>query len=193
MFRSLDRMPIWNWYHLHKTNDLKYLVKDHDYTLPLYVTGKLYLKLKQQYRDLLAQLDKVDFTLIHARQQFQIKLMELVKQIAQSSTDPVKLDKAYYITLAMMATDDPKVEWLFSVDFTETPDQRAYLTEIARAIHQYNNKRGQRRKEQTLNERTVKIERELGVKIDVFTCSVTMFKEYENQAIEKLTWQQANK
>jgi hypothetical protein len=176
---------------------MKYIIKGINYDLPQRVTVKLYKQLKAAYDDLLSQMPAVDLTILQAKMRYQVKLMDLVKELCLTSTDPVKLDKAYSIVMGLLTMERPEADWLFKVDFTETQSQREYLTEIARAIHDYNKKNRKTGREQTLNEKVVRIETILNVKINVRECSVLMFREYERQAIEKINeknkWQAANK
>ena len=193
-YKDLDTLPIWNWYKLHEKGDLKYLLIDIDYNDKIRTTVKFYKELKQTYNQLIEQFDNLDISVLRAKARYQVKLMQLIKEIAKSSTDPKKLDRAFNITLALLATDKPISDWLFKVDFTENQEQRSYLTDIALAINDYNTEVKKHDTKQSLIEKTVKIETVLNVQIDVKTCSVNKYKEYEKLTIEKMTaWHKANK
>ena len=187
-FKSLDDVTIWNWYKLHETNDLKYLLKIPDYTKTIIVSSYFKALLKSQYQSLIYQFEQMDLTLARLKRDYVVKLLELIQKIAKESLDYKKVGNAFTIIQGLLASDEPQTDWLFDVNFTETPDQRSYLTEVAIAIKRYNAEvEGNKRvKKQTLYQKTVKIETILGVKIDVKTCSVLMYSEYEQEAIKKI-------
>jgi len=187
-FKSLDDIPIWNWYKLHETNDLKYLLKIPDYTKKIVVSSYFKALLKSQYQSLIYQFEKMDLTLAKLKRDYVVKLLELIQKIAKESLDYEKVGKAFTIIQGLLVSDEPQTDWLFNVNFTETPDQKSYLTEVAIAVKKYNAEvNGNKRvKKQTLYEKTVKIETILGVKIDVKTCSVLMYSEYEREAVNRI-------
>ena len=187
-FKSLDDIPIWNWYKLHETNDLKYLLKIQDYTKKIVVSSYFKALLKAQYQSLIYQFEQMDLTLARLKRDYVVKLLELIQRIAKTSLDYEKVGKAFTIIQGLLVSDEPQTDWLFNVDFTETTDQRSYLTEVAIAVKKYNEEvNGNKRvKKQTLYEKTVKIETILGVKIDVKTCSVLMYSEYEREAVNRI-------
>lgn len=54
MYESIDEMPVWNWFKVRDTQDLKYVYKDVDYSKKLFIfdyTAIAYEKLVDQYTE----------------------------------------------------------------------------------------------------------------------------------------------
>lgn len=190
-YKDLDTLPIYNWYNIHTKNDFKWLLILDDYSKEYKFSKEQQFKLQVLYYELLFTFEKLELEILQLKRDYQVKLLKLVGEIAEHGTDLIKLKKAFDIIPALIIDDNPNIDWLFKVDFTNTPDQRSYLTEIAIGIHKYNAKRkGKKRsKVQTLNEKIVTIERVIGVKINPRNCPVNLFKEYEKQTIERINEQ----
>lgn len=189
-YKSLDDLPMWNWDKLIKGNklDLKYLLILDDYNDSLKINSNQRQTLKTDYNEIKYQFDKINLPLLLAKRDIIVKITELIIDIFKNSRDIEKMEKAAIILNGLMITDAPDFNWLFQVDFTETNEQKRFLTEIGIVINNYNKKikRAKEGTQQTLIEKTVKIESLLGLRIDIKICSVSKYMAYENEAIEKI-------
>lgn len=173
-YRSLDELPIWNWDMVHKTNSYTYLCK----------SGEPDEEAEDVFRDLSYTFDKLELPVLKAKRDVAVKVIDLIVDIMANSKDPENLDNASMI-LSAIAVSGAHSEWLYSIDFTETPNQKQMLSLLAMTVKK--SEALQKNTEgfsQTLNEKIVSIERMLSVNIDPKTCSVNLFMEYEKQAIE---------
>ena len=186
LYLDLDTLPIWNWYQLHRTNDLKYLLKMDNYTQKVQITREEKQSLQDHYRNLIYSFEKIDLTLLELQRDYQLRILSLIIDICQNSKDADKLDKAFLVMKGLLISEEPVSRWLYEVDYIEDPGDRRKITPIALAIERYNAMKNRPHSEQTLNEKVVMIERILSVKVDPKTCPVSLFQEYERQAVEKV-------
>lgn len=188
-YETLEDLPIYNWHRLHKDNDLKWLLRQ-----PVrFMTPTTVHKLNVHYRDLNYQFEHLNLTVLKAKRDVIVNIIDLILDISKNSKDIEKIAKASTILQALIITPDPVMDWLFDVKFTETPNQKHLLTGIAVKIERYNKQKEQHQDNpQSLNEKVVQIETLLHVNIDVKTCSVALFAEYERQAVALIRQQQRN-
>jgi hypothetical protein len=186
LYQDLDTLPIWNWYKLHKANDLKYLLKMDNYSRKVQITQREKELLEEHYKALIYSFEKIDLSILEAQRDYQVMIMELIIKINQESKDAAKLDKAFTILNGVMLSDEPVSRWLYEVDYIEIPEHKKDITRIAVAVERYNAMKKRPHSEQTLNEKVVMLERILSVKIDPKVCPVSLFQEYERQAVEKV-------
>jgi ferredoxin-like protein FixX len=156
------------------------------YDKPVSITKQEKAELQTHYQNLIYSFDKIDLTLLELQRDYQVQVLSLIIDLMQNSKDPVKLDKAFLVMKALMTSDEPVSRWLYEVDYIEQPEDRRKITPIALAIERYNAMKNKPHTEQTLNEKVVMLERILSVKIDVKVCPVSLFQEYERQAVEKV-------
>lgn len=187
-YLSLDTLPIYNWYKLHKQKDLKYLLILDNYDQKVKIRLLFRSELQKHLETLFYEFDELNLPVLRAKRDIIVRVLELFQDIFMNSKDIEKIEKAGTILSALMITDAPDMNWLFQIDFTETNDQKRFLTEIGIAINRFNKKSESKKDnpEQSLNEKKVKIESLLGVNIDTRKCSVMEFQAYEKEAIEKI-------
>lgn len=184
-------MPIWNWDELHKDKklDYKYLLILDDYSQDVKVSLRLNYELKKQHETFIYSLKSLNSEIFEAKKILISQIIEMFLKIFEESTDVVKLQKAQTILGALIITETPNLDWIFKVDFTETKDQKQFLTDLGIVINDYNNKvkKNNDTPDQTLNEKKAKIESILpGVHINTKTCSVLDFRAYEKEAVNKM-------
>lgn len=183
-YESLDDMTIWEWEQLHKNNDWTYLMKK----------GKPDYRAPAIYKDLLSQFEYLSAPVLRAKKKILLEVIDLVINIAENSQDLEKLYNASRILNAIIISGEHS-DWLFTVDFTETPEQRGMLTNIAVAIKNHERIKESRQsddKPQSLNQKIVAMEQLLGVKIDPRVTSVLLFATYEKSALDKIRSQNRN-
>lgn len=215
-YKSLDSMPIWNWYKVHsdKGNGWKYLMRLEDYDVQVYVKPFLLLArwyqrlfvfpklqsnyvivsrhfktlLNATYETLIADLQELDDSTFEAKKDIIVEILMLVSKIYEQSRDPEKIEKAGIVLSALTIDRDPNERWLFEVNFTETSEQKRLVSDIAISIDRYNKKKQAKENipQQTLEDKKVAIETLLGVSIDIKKDSVKTWKAYEKAYFEKI-------
>ncbi len=191
-YKSLDTLPIWNWYQIHKTGDFRYLLKT-DYDKLPSIPNLLNIELAKTYQNLMYDFETINAPLLKQKRNIAVKIISLVIEIMTEGKDFSKIEKANTILSALLITDNPNIDWLYDVDFTDSAKQKDLLTHLAIEIKKYDVQKESKTEPQTLTDKTVKIEITLGIVIDIYTCSVLKYDSYERAAIEKIKWQQANK
>lgn len=187
-FKSLDSLPIWHWDKLVRTGLLKYLLKLDDYDIDVKITKPDSVILKRKYQSLIYDFETINAPLLEQKRNISIKIIDLITEVINSGMDIDKLQKAETVLLALLVADDPDITWLRKVNFTDNSIQKGLITKLVIEIKKYEEKKAQQKEysEQTLNQKTVKIESILGIAIDIKTCSVLKYAAYENEAREKI-------
>ena len=187
-FKTLDTLPIWNWYQYHKRHDLKYFLRLKDYSQTIVFTEDFKRLLYMNYDDLICDFDELNLEVMIAKRDYQVKLFELITNIAKNGnifTDAEQMDAAFKLLIKLASQDDPEMEWLYKLPL-KSPELRRALPEIARALIEYRKLKDRPTPEQDLMDKIVRINSELGVNIDEMTCSVRKFMAYQKQYIEKI-------
>jgi len=187
-FKSLDTLPIWNWYQYHKHHDLKYFLCLKDFTQVVVLTEDFKRVLYLNYDDLISQFDELNLEVMIAKREYQVKLFDLITNIARNGnifTDAEQMDAAFKILIKLASHEDPEMEWLYKLPL-KNPELRRFLPEIARALIEYRKLKDKPTPEQDLMDKIVRINSELHVNIDEMTCSVRKFMAYQKQYIERI-------
>lgn len=187
-YKDLDTLPIWNWFQFHKKNEWKYLLKLSDYSQKVSINSDLQRYLAVIYDDLICQFDELDLEVLRAKRDYQIQLYSFITEIAKNGnifTDFQEMDSAFKILLKLAQYDDPDAEWIFKLPIRK-PELRRFLTEVAKALVEYQKLKSISKPEQDLLDKIVRINSELGVNIDEKTCSVKKFMAYQKAFIEQV-------
>lgn len=186
IYRSFEQLPIWNFDKLQSENDFRYLLQLNDYGKLPKINKYIEVDLLKTYHQLIKTHDTKRNTLLEAKKQVITLLVDLVLLVAKTSKEIDKIKKASTVLRALMIAPDNE-QFLWNVDFTETPEQRQLLTQISVAIKKYNDKvrRVNSGKKQTLYEQVALIESELGVTIDVMKTPVRMYQAYVERLNDK--------
>lgn len=185
-YKTLSYLPIWNWYKLNNTNDIKYLIKM-DYEQDIKLHPLKLLQLKKVQNDLIYQFEKIEAPLLKRKHQIFLAALELLIDIADNSEDYDNINKAIIVLNELMISSNPNTELLYEAKFAESSQQKGLITNLAVQIKalEFQSKNKPEIK-QTLEEKTARIESGLGVNIDIKTCSVLQYLAYENEYKTKL-------
>ncbi len=84
--------------------------------------------------------------------------------------------------------DSTHDEFLWNIDFTETPEQRGLLTRISIEIKKYNDliSKAKSRPKQTIHDQLANLETILGISIDIYKCPVVQWQSYVKTANTKV-------
>lgn len=188
-YKSLDTLPIWNWYKVHKTNDLKYMLIIDNYDEVVKLSSHKVKLLQTVYQDLLYSFETINAPLLEQKKKIVLRIIDLIIEIMSTGLDIGKVEKAGTILSAMLIMNDPNIDWLYKVDFTDSSKQKDFITKLAIEIKKYDEQKSQQKtfKEQSLYEKTSKIMSILGVTIDIKTCPVILYQAHEAEAREKVT------
>ncbi len=175
IYDTLETLPIFNFDKVQQTQDLRWLLHKPNARM----NKHLQRDLMRIYVDLIAKYQTGKNRVLEAKKVVISLLVELVLDVARNSKDVDKLKKASIILRALMI-DSTHEEFLWNVDFTETPEQRGLLTELSIAIKKYNDqvRKAKDITKQTIYDQLSNIESVLGIKIDIYTCPVVQWQSY---------------
>lgn len=175
IYDTLETLPIFNFDKVQSTQDLRWLLHKPNARM----NKHLQRDLMRIYVDLIAKYQTGKNRVLEAKKVVISLLVELVLDVARNSKDVDKLKKASIILRALMI-DSTHEEFLWNVDFTETPEQRGLLTELSIAIKKYNDqvRKAKDITKQTIYDQLSNIESVLGIKIDIYTCPVVQWQSY---------------
>lgn len=187
IYQSLESLPMWNFDKIQHKNDLRYMLDLKTYDKLPKINKYLARDLAHHYKKLIESYNSELTNVQKAKQKVVSQVIEMVLEIVRSSKDVEKMRQASVILRALMIDPDHE-DFLWNVDFTETPTQKQLLTRISVAIRRYNDKKKltENRKKQDLYEQTARIETILGVNIDLKSCSVRLYQAYAKEAISKV-------
>lgn len=179
-YKTLDELPIWNYYMMGVKDDLRYLLKRDSYADLPQLKERLHLQLAYTYHRLMEESELPESHLSKLKRQVILAINELVIEIATNSQDIEKIEQASILLRGLMIDSDPKIEWLH-VDWHETAKQKQLSARAEVAIKRYleHKKDVDSAPDADIYEQAATIEAVVGVKLDVKKCSVMEWMAYQ--------------
>ena len=187
-YTRLSDLSIYRWDMCYKDNDLRWLICAKEPT-EIDITPEQRSELTKIHYELLCQFENLNLPLMQKKIDIAVRVIDFIKA-SLNAKDNEKLLRAGVIMQALIATDDPDIDWLFKTDIAETREQKLIMTDLAVRIENYNK---QKQKEentikQTLEYQTAVIAESLGgLLIDIKKTSVLQFFAYKQRVEDKIT------
>jgi hypothetical protein len=187
-FQTLGECPVWNWFRVTEEQDLRYLLRLKSYEkLPRFTKSRQDY-LQAIYKELLLQFENLNSPVLKAKAKVMVRIIDLVLETVKTGKDPDKLKKASLIFRGLMLAQDPNLDWLYDVDFTDNISQKRLIPFLAVELKKLEERKaqGKGRKPVSLDKQLVRLESVLGININRRKTSVAMFLEYQKEAVQKI-------
>jgi hypothetical protein len=188
LYRSLETLPIWNWYRLHQKHDINYLIVLKDYTKKIEIHNDLMQELNNIYDKLNTDFDLLRIKIIKAKEVYQTGIYELFRKLGRDGDifeDKEQSDVTYKLLIKLAESSNADINWLYKLPL-KNEELKRFIPEITRALIEYRTLKENPDLEQSLKDKISIINKELNRNISEMTCSVRKFMEYQLQYIEKI-------
>ena len=189
VFKDLDELPVWNWFQFHKKNDRKFFLKVKDYTKNYSISKSQSDFIDCLYGGMVSDLTGLDLSIYEAKVSYQLELFRFLQRVVENThplKEPEVLDAVFKTVIGLYRNDDPDPESLYSIPLKDT-DLRKSLVQIARVIWDYKRIKDKPVRDQDLDEKIARINVELKIQLNKFTCSTKEFFEYQKLYLETMT------